>query len=542
MSTIRTISAATFIVLCILPMLVFAQNDPAPAASSTSAQLNNTRTGIFSCSRTAATASSVGSTVAIGGVYVPVADGAGELNTGSLGDKECVLRELIDRMREAQMAGLAKKAIVAIQTGRDGNPQYVVNEGQERLKAMDKVFTGFVQGAAQQNINEAFRAEVTRAMVRDYETQTRAPESALRCPYQGNLRTAITAPTQEFSWEGLAALGDPACNPLGAYYIDRTLAENATAACAQYLQDQWDWGRGYYPMTTDPSSPCYGQIVTPAVNVQENFQTLLDSPVRQAESANDVGQMIGALYGGMTTQIISDNQGLAGLLQSVGGQPSYLNQLVNESRQGLRNAYINIALEALNSARLVEAAYFQAVNAMMTALTGTATQLRTAENQCWNLIIPKVCSSALSAQNTCTDGSGNTYKVATSTEAFAQPVITAQITPFIGPVTTKISTSQNALRLIDQLIQGVSNTASLDAQRLALIQLDSLISQGLLHTNPDVTGPTGVVKQLADMKSIMTALVTDTVTKWADDPSPSIGWCNINNPAVIQGWKDKWKQ
>lgn len=540
MSTRTIISTASFVALCMLPVYALAQ--PVPAVSSTSTQPNNTRAGIFSCNRTGASASSVGATSAIGGIYVPVADAAVELNTGILVYKECVLRELIVRMREAQMTGLTKKAVVSMQTGRNGNAQYVVNQGQEELQISDAQQRAFMQSGALQNVNPAFQSEVTRAMVRSYDAETRAKEGVLRCAYEGNLKAAIKTPTQEFSFEALHALADPACNPLGAYYLADDLEDSRIARALEYQRNQWGWGNGYYSIDDGAHDPLARRILTPSINVQQSFQTLLDSPVRQAESANDIGQMIGALYGGMTTQMISDNQGLAGLMQSVGGQPSYLNQLVTESRQGLRNAYVNIAIEALASARAVEVAYFQAVNAMMTALTGTATQLRSAENQCWNLIIPKVCTSALSAQNECTDGSGNTYKVATSSAGFAQTVITAQITPLVGPVTTKVSTSQNALRLIDQLIQGVTNTASLDAQRLALIQLDSLIAQQLLHTTPDVTGPNGVVKQLADVKTVMTALVTDTVTKWADDPSPSVGWCNINNEAAIEGWKDRWKK
>ncbi len=534
--------------LSLLPIFAYAQPTTAPGQTTLAPATSSNpyafqRDGIFSCNRSGASAMSVGAIAATGGVYVPVADATVQLNTGMLVYKECVLRELIVRTREAAMTALTRKAVVAIQTGRSGNAQYVVDEREEMQRAKDKAFAEFFQGGTLQNLNTAFQPDVMRAVLGDYETQTRAPERALRCEYQGDLRAASKNPTQtKFTWDNLGTLKDPACNPLGAYYLARQMAENVTAQCEQYLQGQWDKGRGYYPITDDPTNPCYGQIVLPAVNVQESFQRLLDSPVYQMENANDIGQMIGALYSGLTTQIMSDNQGLAGLMQSVGGQPSYLNQLTAESAQGVRNSALNIALQILSAARQVEVAYFTAVNAILSTLTQTSGQLKNAENQCWNLIIPQVCAGTLDAQNKCTDSGGATYQVATSTAGYAQAIIASQITSLVAPTVAKATSSQNALFLIDQLIQGISNTASQNAQRLALQQLDSLVSQRLLHVSADVDGPTGVQKQLDDTKIATRALMTRTVEAWANDPSPSVGWCNINNPAVIQGWKDRWKQ
>ena len=483
----------------------------------------------------------VGSLSAQGGVYVPVSDAAVTLNTGIIVYKECVLRNQIVRMREAASVGLAKTASRAIETGRGGEAQYMRSPEELVTEASDPAFINFMQ-TVPQNANAAFREEITRALAVTYDRETRGKETALNCPYEGDVRQAITNPYTNFSWEGFGQLSDPACSPLTAYYILDDMADAATARCMEYMQEQLSYGRGYYPMFDDPNNPCSGQIVTPAVNVQENFQAILNSPIHQLESANDIGQMIGALYSGMSTQMISDNRGLAGMTQGIGGQPSFMDQLVSESSAGVRNSTLNTALTILNSAKQVETAYLSAVTSILSVLTQTSTALRNAENQCWNLIIPKVCSTTLNAQNECTDGSGITYKVATSTAGYAQGVITARVTPLVGPTTQKVTTSQNALRAIDQLLIAVSGTASLAAQRLAIQQLDTLIAQKVLHIPPDVDGPTGVVKQLSDVRSLTNTLIQDTVRAWADDPSPTVGWCNVNNPAVIDAWKSRWRK
>ena len=82
--------------------------------------------------------------------------------------------------------------------------------------------------------------------------------------------------------------------------------------------------------------------------------------------------MIGALYAGVTTQVVGDTQGLAGLSQSVGGQPSYLDQVATESSQGLQSAAANAALQILSASQQVESAYYQAVSAIVASLSQTS--------------------------------------------------------------------------------------------------------------------------------------------------------------------------
>lgn len=552
-------------VLLLSPVFASAQAAPPPAIDKDS--LNLQRQGIFDCNQNGAYSMSVGALGATGGVYVPVADATVELNTGTIVYKECVLREVVNREREAAMAGFNKKAVTSIQTGRNGNAQYVVNEGQELLtNVKDPAFLSVLQDDTLKNLNPALQTPLTRAMVRHYERSTRSPGASLKCPYTGDLNAYHNGQIR-FSISDFLAASAPQCDPVIALFLAQDIADARIAQCESYMRDQLNWGRGYYPRTDDPSNPCSAKVLTPAVTVQESFQTILDSPVRQLESANDIGQMINALYAGMTTQIISDNQGLAGLTQSIGGQPRYIDRVVSEAAQGLRDAATNVALQNLRSAQQVEAAYFQTVNAIGTVLTTAIAQLRSAEKQCWELIIYQndghperhACAGPLAADNTCTTYAGPcttdsetgietcptgvALKVATST-VFSQSIITPQIAPLATATLARIKASQDALSLIAQLIEGVTG-ASLDAQRLAIIQLNSLVAQKLIHIPPDLDGPNGVVKQLDSVKTAMLGdpgLVVDTIKLWANSTTVRPGWCNINNPAVIDAWKKCWNK
>jgi len=514
----------------------------AATPTATDAAYQYQRDGIFGCNQNGSYAMSVGALSAIGGAYVPVADAAVELNTGTLVYQQCVLREVIDNERQAALAAFTKKATQAIQTGRNGNPLYPVNISQDQLGVSDQaVASGVLQSGVLSSLNPTLQAPVTRAFAQSYYTNTRTPQNVLVCPYQGDLAAAQGGNPSGSIWDALGAFENPACNSAGATVLVNDLSQNAINQALQNWQDELNWGQGFYPVVD-----ANGNVVTPSSVVNQSYEGLLQSPVRQLESANDIGQMISALYAGLTTQVISDSGGLAGISQSVGGQPSYLDQVVSETSAGVRNAADNVALNILGAAQQTEQQYFQAVSSIASALTQSIGQLRSAELQCWNLVIPKVCTSSLSSTNTCTGANGTTLKVATST-VFSQAVISAQITPVATTTINNVNASQQALSLIANLIAGVTNTASLDAQRLALQQLDSLVAQHQLHTQPDLQN---VTQQLSSVQSAMTTLVQNTVQDWSDstpngsafNASNSSGWCNVNSQTTVDTWTSAWKQ
>ncbi|MBI4133233.1 hypothetical protein HY478_01320 [Candidatus Uhrbacteria bacterium] len=525
-------------------------DDGNPPPDSTAAPYDFKNEGIFGCNQIAGANASAGTMAAIGGVYVPVNDAAVTLNTGILVYRECVLRPLQVRLRESALSSLVKKQYTAIETGREGNRQYAVKPGAELLQVQDKRrLTTYTDGTVDA-IAPEYRQLVLQANARKYQARTRAPESILTCPYGGDLRAADSGQTDD-PIGGVLRMMYPSCYALGAeaLFEDIAAARDAQAVAQQIME--WDWGRGFYSATDNAQDPLAERILTPASVVQESFQQILGSSVRQLENANDVGQIIGALFAAVTTQIISDSKGLAGLSQSVAGRPSYLDQLAKESSQGVIGAAVNAALTILNAAREIEGSYLASMNAIATNLTQTINQLRQTERQCWNLIVPKAQEFAAQQQcttnqqtgeQTCTGGFALDpvkIRAATSSLAFSQQVIDSQVKSLAQVALANVQASQKALGLIDQLIAGVTNTASLAAQRLALQQLDSLVAQKALHTQYDVVN---AAKQKEDIVTAMGNLVIDTAKAWGDSPDPSVGWCNINNPTVIQAWAQRWKK
>lgn len=540
------------------PMIVSAQSAN-PPTSNVSANYQFARQGVFGCNLTGSYSMSVGAMSAVGGVYVPVNDAAVTLNTGYLVYKECVLRGIVNREGESAGSGLIKQAITNTLTGRGGNSYFVSDFTQEQKQLQDTNAVYSLQNHMG-DLPQSLKGPVTQALARSYMAQTAGKRPT--CSYRGDYRALATGKSQDSDFfTALRASLDPNCVPL-QLALSRQGDLDAYLASKEY---QWeknlDWGNGFYPVETVDAKNNH-IVLTPGILNSAVIEQAVTSGFRKIENANDIDQMVGALFAGLGNQAISSAKGLVGLTEKIGTQPSYLNQIAAESAAGLRNSAANAAIQILTAALTVEKSYNGTVGAIATTLTSTITQLRATENQCWSLIISKVCSTALQPDNTCqyqppctqttqSPGGGPfgtinqaqqscppaiPLKVATTTIA-SQQVIDSQITPLANQTVSNIGTSNNAIKLINQIITGVTNTTSVDAQRLALVQLDQLVAQGALHNQTQLTT---IQQQQAAIKDAMTSLYNDTKTAWGDSTDPNVGWCNVNNPSVIQMWIQRW--
>lgn len=520
--------------------------------TSASEQYQFQRQGVFGCNLNGAYAMSVGALNAIGGAYVPVNDAAVTLNTGYLVYKECVLDGVTKREGESAASAFLNQYIRKVQSLR------LLSEDlrAEELARADQTVLDALRDSNVAPACEGFRNTIRTATVRKYLTETRAPNKILTCSLAGSaaeqqafLQGRYNAANTSDYWGRFAGLIYPSNRPFDAALALEEYIGADAAQEEEIMRQQLAWGRGVYPLETVDTSAGYTRrkTATPAYLVAEGLQQVIGSGYEQLINATEIDQMIGALYAGLSTHIASDSGGLAGIVNRVGSQASYLDQVARESAAGLRNSAINAGLVTLAAARQIEAKFLEIVNATGQLLTNAINQLRAAENRCWELIIPKaeqyakdggVCTTnPTTGERTCT-GTPFQIQVATSTQ-FSQPIISGQISPYAITTAEEIQKARNAVLRIDELIAGLTNTNSLDAQRLALQQLDAMVANGQLHTQNDLVT---VQSRREAVESAISQLVTNTLTAWGDSTDPNVGWCNVNNPDVIKMWAERWKK
>lgn len=562
MKTARLITLALCLALS-LPLIASAQEAADPQEGQAQTDITTTgqgdvnfsdtyayqRDGIFGCSLNGSYSMSVGALSATGGVYVPVNDAAVTLNTGYLVYKECVLRGIVNRMRESSTSALQKIILTVYQRGRGGQPLFSQSLPNERLSTTDKATLDFLQNGVS-SLNPALAGPVTRAVAQGYMKARNAASTPYSCSY-GNLNTLYSNRSADPVWTALSAIRTPGCLPDIAYLLADEARGAFAASRVSDMTTQLEWGQGTYPIYgTDENG---NEIVlTPSSIVQSNTLQALQTGFRQLENANDIDQMVGALFAGITTHVVNDSRGLAGLTQSSAGKLSYLDQVAKESAQGVRDSAVNAAIRILTASRQVEAGYKAAMEAIANMLTNTIADIRGKEKACWNLIIQKTCSGALKADGTCDEAvcttdpatgqqtctASTTLQVATST-IFSQRVVGASIAPLATTTAQNIRASNTALGRIDDLLQKVTNTTALTAQREALQQLDALVVQKALHTQYDMQAAQEQQKTVA---SQMAQLIQDTATAWGDSTDTQTGWCNVNRTEVIDAWKTCWRK
>ncbi len=532
MTPARILTTIALALLC-APFAVSAQATTTGGTTGVNYQFSSD--GIFSCNKNNAYSQSVGSQVAVQGVYVPVSDAAVTLNTGILVYKECILRVAVNRMREAAAANIDRQILLNYTSGRNGQPYFSSDIAKERLDEKDRVTLLQLQSGALNTLDQSFKEEVSRAIAQGYLTATRKANTAYACPYSGDVSSVHRGTQTGSIWSALSAVGTPGCVPLYAYHLADSQVALARASAVDDMMTRLNWWNGNYGVQRLDENGNW-VIDTPGSIVGANAILAEQSGYQQLRNANDVGQIVNALYSGIASQIVNGTNGLMGLTQSVGGQPSFLDRAVQSASQGLVGAVANAALSTLQSALQIEQKYNQAMTAIKAKLTQTATALRTAENTCWDLIVDAVCASTPSGGK-CQGESGSQLTIATST-AFSQPVIDARIFPLITPADTNITNSNIALAALQSLITRVANTSSSAEQQAALKELDQLVAQNRLHTQADLSQALSAQNAV---NTQMDSLQQDTVEEWGDSEDPQIGWCNVNNQAVKDRWDQEWR-
>lgn len=489
------------------------------------------RDGIFGCR--AAQYSNIGSLTVIGGVYVPVSDAAVTLNTGYLVYKECVLDGVVSMIKNDVVAGLEAGAIRAVETSREGNAQYLRNFGEDLGPKLDAILVEAVTAAKSGSMCSAFKNTVPTAIARSYYKSTREPGNELICPFvQSDAeREALVKGAAPVNWSSFNSLIQPGGYEISEYYLLKSQSETQLAAYDYNIRQQLTWGNGFFPAFDNAQNPLNQRVITPGYVLATSLVRLIGAGTDIIINANEIDQVPGSLQSGLQSSMVADTiRGLSGFSRSQNGQPSYLDRMSAEASSAVRASAVNAALSILGAARQIETLYKNAKEAIAKALADAITKLRSAETTCWGLIIPKVQEKATNA--------GVSLRIATTTE-FSQKVIDEQIAPLSSVTIRDLRVSETTLVLINQLIASVTNTSSVAAQRAALEKLDSMVANNQLHSASEAAT---AQKQKDDVVGAVGTLVEETLKEWGDSNDASVGWCNVNNPDVIDMWFNKWKQ
>lgn len=397
------------LLLCVvgIPEAIFAQTTQTPPPQSTVPR-GFLREGIFGCS-SGGVAYDVAVLRAIQGVYVPVNDAAVTQNTGYLVFKECVLDGMALRMGEAAGGALTRSILTWVNKGDNGEPQFVTNETVYRLEVGDRTALEALKKYNFSNACTAYQEPIRKQLAQEYLRRTREPGRSYACTAKDQKKLEACLNGDLINGCGgiqgfLELMEDPGNFPQTAYENAKKRFEGIVASEIEDAERQVDRGQGFKPTYETRRSPTgTGEdreeryILTPGNIVMNAINQAAGSGFRRLENADEIDEIVNALFSGLSTQILTDVRGLRGVSETRLGRAPYLDQLSAEASGGVRNAAANTALTILNSSLATEEAFNRAKRATKAALEQAIAQLRRAEDRCWEILIPKVQQYAIDA-------------------------------------------------------------------------------------------------------------------------------------------------
>jgi hypothetical protein len=441
------------------------------------------QTGLFGCTAgSVGVGGGVGAAAAAFGLVVPVLDNANlVVNTGSL-TKECILDGLVVLVREVLIANITRSIVNWINSGFNGQPSFVQNLGGFLLNVADEVAGTFIEGSELAFLCSPFNLDVRLALALDYYAQFRDRTACTLTGALQNIQDAFDYDTG-LGWDAWYDMSvNSNNNAVGAFttaqYGLRVAAVNAQGQQKTIL----DWGNGFRPFEQcDIGEDAFGQstrecqTVTPGVVINEQLNNTISTGQRQLELADEIDEIIGALLGQLSQQILSGGGGLFGLSQSSFSRPSYLDQLTAQSEQETQAGLQSAGLSTADGGIELEQQYIDTKKTSLQRLSSSENALHTLR-------------SCYATKATDTSLSGSDVAFAQQQITLTDTTLTTSINPLINSTVNDIADGESniqSLVLINNHLEQASSLVSV--QRIIDTELNPLIDNRILHTQQDLS-------------------------------------------------------
>lgn len=327
--------------------------------------------------------------------------------------KEFVLDPLFYTLARKIVQSMTRSIVNWINSGFQGSPAFVTDLGQMLLDAADEVAGDFIYNNPELNfLCSPFQLDVKVALATSYRESSRGGSEA-QCTLSGaaeNIEGFLSGSFSDGGWESwFEVTQNPTNTPTGAFLA----AESEMYA--RIVDDQGntlkelDWGNGFlsFKVCSDTDEASGAQqdcdITTPGSVIANQINKSLGAGQDALITADEVNEIIGALFAQLAEQAITGINGLLGLggssysnnsFGSDGGS-SYLDALEeennsNEQIQNIRNPFP----EAITGER----AYMDVQEEVLDVIGAREDDIEEAEEEyeaCFDVELPNALQTAL---------------------------------------------------------------------------------------------------------------------------------------------------
>ncbi|MEX2013420.1 MAG: hypothetical protein WD897_00695, partial [Parcubacteria group bacterium] len=255
-----------------------------------------------------------------------------------------------------------------INSGFEGNPAYATNPRQFFTNIADNIAGEFIAGSDLAFLCSPFQVQIRLALQR-YHTQRRQFQCSLT-KVVGNIE-AFYDDFSQGGWDGWFSMTqNDANNPYGAYLEAKIELDSRVANALGIQREQLSWNSGFLSWSEcvaedSETGECRerGPTKTPGVVIESQLEGVLGSGVRQLELADELDELVSALFGQLLKQVVFGAQGL--FSENSGPPPPLLALGISKSGNG--SGTITSSLGDINCGTTCFALYDRGTSVTLTA-------------------------------------------------------------------------------------------------------------------------------------------------------------------------------
>ncbi len=396
-----------------------------------------------------------------------VYDGITSAAISSIATKEYVLDGIAWALINLVLQEMIRSTTQWVNSGFNGSPAFVTDLEGFLTDIADRVAGEFIWGSDLQALCSPFKLDIQIALDIQYQKTRSGSNFSSECRLSDvvtNMENFIGGDFLEGGWDGWYSLTlTPQNNPYGAL-LEAQSELSATLSNSRAQETKLlEFGRGFLSFKN-----AEGVIVTPGVVIEDQLNKTLGIPQGRLTVADELNELLGALFTQLTSSVLSGAGGLLGLTNSnYGGGGNYFGGLAAEVPT---LGFVETSNTALSEALAIEQRNLSLQQTIVGLITGASTYKNRVygnNQQCGTGALSAALNNQLTAARTSITNTN---------------VNIGRINAFIADYQTLRSTS--ATNAAKQAIVAKYGATSIPAaETLLMQQFSTYQSNGSLNTN-----------------------------------------------------------
>ncbi len=317
----------------------------------------------------------IGGVVGGGGLYVPVQETGQQLeNTTTLVRKECIMDAILWAIKRVIIEMITASVIEWINSGFEGAPTFVQDPQAFFIDMADVMAGEFIfNNPDLQFLCSPFRLDL---MINLALAWYQPKEEVFACRLTDVVENIDAFMAGDFAQGGFPGwfrmTMDPTSNPWGSFLEADTKMKARIVGKSGYEMNLLSFAENMFSMRCPDGS---GEVCTPGKFISQHLHSTTNSPLAQLEAADEVGEILDALFAYLIREILTGAGGLLGITEADPDTGvSYLDQITEARRQAVEQrkaaliARIDQQIALAQGAGLIQ--YVAPLNELRAAIAG----------------------------------------------------------------------------------------------------------------------------------------------------------------------------